>query len=105
MLEYLECLPGLDLRLEACNATSHEETRVLIKSLEEPLGGCFLLTAVLNDRLFMKHTIETFNVTWNSKFEAFRTIESVVDIGSLDFFVFVSSAMALGSLGQTNYGS
>ncbi|KIJ41950.1 hypothetical protein M422DRAFT_171681 [Sphaerobolus stellatus SS14] len=105
ILNYLEKRPDLNIRLEACDASSQHQTTSLIQSLSKPLGGCILLSVVLSDRLFLSHTRESFYTPVTSKAGAFKVLERSVDINSLDFLVSLSSAAIFGNIGQTNYAS
>ncbi|KAJ7847083.1 acyl transferase domain-containing protein [Mycena olivaceomarginata] len=74
--QYLQSLPDLDLRLEACDATSVEDLTRLISSLDCPLAGCIFSAVVLADPL-----------------------------EKLDFVLGISSVASFGAAGQTNYAS
>lgn len=103
---YLERRPDLDLRTVAIDSASELDMRTLLESIEEPLGGCFLLSAVLEDRLFALHTNKTFEVVFPPKVNAFRTLEKVVDLNTLDFVVTFSSVSGMfGNPGQTSYAA
>lgn len=96
----------LSLRVEACDAVSLEATATLVRSLKRPLGGCFLMTLVLADQLFMHQTEESFRKVCDAKVKALETFEKVFPIENLDFFVFFSSTVAvLGNVGQANYAA
>lgn len=103
ILEYLESLPDLHLRLESCDASSKEAMSALIQQTARPIAGCILLSVVLSDRLFSKHTSETFHIPFPPKKGAFDALKEVVEIPSLDFLIALSSAATFGSVGQTNY--
>ena len=104
ILQYLESLPYLTLRVEASDATSHDECRKMQKTIPRTIGGCMLMTAVLADRSFSFQTPDGFRTVWESKVDAFATIAAVLDIRSLDFFIAFSSMVGLlGNVGQTNY--
>ncbi|KAJ7642043.1 putative polyketide synthase [Roridomyces roridus] len=108
VLNYIKALPDIDLRLEACDSLSEEQTTKLIAGFDRPLGGAVFLPAILVDGLFMSFgpgspREKDFNKTIISKISAFEVLEKVVDIAKLDFFVSTSSAMSFGSAGQTNY--
>ncbi|CCM05253.1 uncharacterized protein FIBRA_07463 [Fibroporia radiculosa] len=104
LLAYLQMLPGLTLRTEAVDALSIDAMRSLLDTLVKPLGGCMFLTAILIDRTFAMQTEETFEASVACKVDAFRTLEEIVDIDSLDFVIATSSVCGLfGNAGQTNY--
>ncbi|EJD00213.1 polyketide synthase [Fomitiporia mediterranea MF3/22] len=105
MLDYLQSLYDLELRLENCDATSRNDMRRLLASIDSPLGGCMLLSAILSDRTFFAHNEETYEVPFKPKAMAFEVLEGVIDIGKLDFFVTFSSGTLFGNAGQTNYSS
>ncbi|OBZ65511.1 L-aminoadipate-semialdehyde dehydrogenase large subunit [Grifola frondosa] len=106
LLTYLEGLPDLTLRTEAVDAQSTEEMAALVGHLDRPLGGCMLLSAVLNDRTFASQTTETFEAPFGPKVGAFEVLEHVVAVESLDFLITFSSVSGMfGNAGQTNYAS
>ncbi|KAJ7301903.1 hypothetical protein DFH08DRAFT_992112 [Mycena albidolilacea] len=84
-VDYLRSFPDLDLRLEACDATSVEGLRQLIDTLDYPLAGCILSAA--------------------SKTEGYFALEKVVAIEKLDFLLAISSVAGFGAAGLTNYAS
>lgn len=104
-VDYLRTLPDLDLRLEACDATSVEALTKLISSLDRPLAGCVFSAAVLSDRLFLKQDKESFPVPFKPKTDAYFALEKVVDLEKLDFVLAISSVASFGSPGQTNYAA
>ncbi|EPS97319.1 hypothetical protein FOMPIDRAFT_1087229, partial [Fomitopsis schrenkii] len=63
-----------------------------------------LLSGVLVDRTFFSQDASTYEVT-KSKLQAIKTLESVLLVKSLDFFVAFSSIASFGNSGQTNYAS
>lgn len=103
-LAYLESREGVDIRVERCDALSAADTSALIKSIPEPIGGCFLMTLILEDGLFMRQTQESFERVCATKLKALQTFTAVKPIEELDFFVSFSSAVAIvGNGGQSNY--
>jgi hypothetical protein len=103
-LAYLNKREDVHLRLESCDAMSHEATSALVDSIKQPIGGCFLMTLVLSDALFMNQTEELFNMVCVMKLKVLETFTAVLAIERLDFFVSFSSIVALlGNLGQSNY--
>ncbi|KAF8920772.1 polyketide synthase [Mucidula mucida] len=104
-VDYLKSLPDLDLRLEACDASSVESLTKLINSLDHPLAGCLFTAAVLSDRLFLKQDAESFPIPFKPKTDAYFALEKVVAIEKLDFLLAVSSVAGFGAAGQTNYAS
>ncbi len=102
-VDYLKSLPDLDLRLEACDASSVESLTKLINSLDHPLAGCLFTAAVLSDRLFLKQDAESFPIPFKPKTDAYFALEKVVAIEKLDFLLAVSSVAGFGAAGQTNY--
>ncbi|KAF8990610.1 hypothetical protein BDQ17DRAFT_1393106 [Cyathus striatus] len=105
ILYYLKSRPELELRLEACDATSQQEVSKLIEGIQTPIAGCLLMSVVLSDRLFMSHAKETYYVPFSPKLGAFEALSRVIDIQTLDFLVSFSSAAVFGNPGQTNYAS
>ncbi|KAK7057599.1 polyketide synthase [Favolaschia claudopus] len=104
-VDYLQSLPDLDLRLEACDATSVEALTKLVSSLDHPLAGCVFSAAVLADRLFLKQDAESFPVPFKPKTDAYFALEKVVALDKLDFLLAISSVASFGAAGQTNYAS
>ncbi|KAH9934282.1 ketoacyl-synt-domain-containing protein [Fomitopsis serialis] len=106
LLAYLQTRDDLVLRTEAIDASSLEHTKELVTSIEKPVGGCMIMTAVLIDRTFVMQTPETFEAPFTAKMSAFTALEKVLDIGSLDFLLAFSSVAGMtGNAGQTNYSS
>jgi KR domain len=103
-LAYLESRDDLCLRIEASDALSVEATTRVVQSCDLPLGGCFLMTVVIEDQLFIRQTEETFRKVYDSKVKALETFNRVKPIETLDFMVFFSSSVALvGNVGQVSY--
>jgi hypothetical protein len=102
-VDYLKSLPDLELRLDACDASSAESLATLISSLDRPLAGCLFTAVVLSNRLFLKQDAESFSIPFKSKTDAYFALEKVVAIEKLDFLVAISSIAAFGVAGQTNY--
>ncbi|KAF7358619.1 Polyketide synthase [Mycena sanguinolenta] len=102
-VEYLQSLPDLDLRLEACDASSVDALTALIASLDCPLAGCVLTAAALASRLFLKQDAESFFVPFKPKTNAYFALEKVVEIEKLDFLIAISSVAGFGAAGETNY--
>lgn len=103
MLQFLERQDNLNLRLEACDASSQVSMKCLLSSIDIPIAGCMLLSTVVSDRLFSAHSKESFNAALIPKIEAFKILELVHPIRELDFLVAFSSAAAFGNAGQTAY--
>lgn len=102
-VDYLKSLPDLDLRLDACDASSVESLTTLISSLDRPLAGCMLTAVVLSNGLFLKQDAESFSIPFKPKTDAYFALEKVIAIEKLDFLVAVSSMAGFGVAGQTNY--
>jgi hypothetical protein len=102
-VDYLQSLPDLDLRLEACDATSVEALTTLVSSLDHPIAGCILTAAVLADRLYLKQDAESFPAPFKPKTDAYFALEKVIAIDKLDFLLAISSVASFGAAGQTNY--
>ncbi|KAF9650882.1 hypothetical protein BDM02DRAFT_3185038 [Thelephora ganbajun] len=101
---YMERRNDLTLQFEACNATSVPGMRRLMDGVKEPLGGCFLMTLVLSDGLFVSQTEDSIRRVVNVKWDSIKTLDTIVPIQTLDFCVSFSSVSALiGNLGQSNY--
>ncbi|KAJ3839953.1 putative polyketide synthase [Lentinula raphanica] len=100
---YAKDLPGLNLRLEACDGASSKAMSDLISSLSLPLAGVMLLSASINDRLFSAHDEDSWSSPFISKVHVFKALEAACSLESLDFIIAFSSATILGSLGQANY--
>jgi hypothetical protein len=101
----MESRDDLCLRVEACDALCVEATSSLVQSCGMPIGGCIIMTLVLDDQLFIHQTEETFRKVCDAKLKAVKTLNLASPIEKLDFLVFLSSSVALlGNIGQSNYG-
>ena len=106
VLHHLRGLSDLTLQAPAVDATSEKDMAAILSNLSAPLGGCVLMAALLNDRIFSSHTQETFDVVFPPKVDAFTVLERVVDLNTLDFVVTYSSISGVfGNAGQTNYAA
>ena len=106
IVDYLQSIPDLTLKLEASDACSQDSTTALLGSILVPLGGCMLLSVVLADRMFAFQDDTNFSKVFASKTGACSVFASCLPGGipSLDFFVSFSSVVGLfGNGGQTNY--
>ncbi|KAF5356753.1 hypothetical protein D9756_006516 [Leucocoprinus leucothites] len=105
-LQYLESQSDLHLKLVACDALNAIEVSVFLKTVKQPVGGCFLMPLVLRDALFLQQSHETIEAVRQSKVGALDVLSSLCDIKSMDFLVGFSSVTALwGNVGQSNYSS
>ncbi|KAJ3554330.1 hypothetical protein NP233_g12444 [Leucocoprinus birnbaumii] len=105
-LQYLERQSDLDLKLYACNALDKTDVAAFLETVEQPIGGCFLMPLVLRDALFLQQSHESIETVRQSKLGALDVLASVCNIKSMDFFVAFSSVGALwGNVGQSNYAS
>ncbi|KAK7039778.1 polyketide synthase [Favolaschia claudopus] len=104
-VDCLQALPGLDLRLEACDASSVEALTHLISSFDLPLAGCILTALALSDRLFMKQDADSFSIPFKPKTVAYFALEQVVALDKLDFLIAISSIASFGDAGQSNYAA
>ncbi|KAJ7782237.1 hypothetical protein DFH07DRAFT_789912 [Mycena maculata] len=105
-IAYLRGRDDLDLRLAKCDATDARATSLLVESLLVPIAGCFQMTMVLSDALFLEQTQANFTAVHDSKIKVFEVFAAKVDIHSLDFYIAFSSLSGLiGIPGQTNYAS
>ncbi|KAK7039784.1 polyketide synthase [Favolaschia claudopus] len=104
-VECLQALPGLELRLEACDASSVEALTHLVSSFDRPLAGCILAALALSDRLFMKQDADSFSIPFKPKTVAYLALEQVVALDKLDFLVAISSLASFGVAGQSNYSA
>ncbi|KAJ7096113.1 hypothetical protein C8R44DRAFT_379140 [Mycena epipterygia] len=103
---YLQSQDDLNFRLERCDATNIDEMNYLVQSLPVPIAGCFQMTLVLSDTPFFTQTYDRFHGIHDSKLGVFETFSGQVEMGSLDFFVALSSISGLiGLPGQSNYSS
>ncbi|KAJ7642832.1 hypothetical protein B0H17DRAFT_1148728 [Mycena rosella] len=103
---YLEGRDELIFRLEKCDATDVDQMSALLSSLPAPLAGCFHMTMVLSDALFLDQTPDTFRTVYDSKIRVFEVFTELVEIQRLDFVVVISSFSGLvGVPGQSNYAS
>ncbi|KAJ7364509.1 hypothetical protein DFH08DRAFT_1073196 [Mycena albidolilacea] len=105
-VEYLKCQEDLVLALEPCDAMDKDATRALIDSIQVLVAGCFQMTLVLSEALFLNLTEEALHLVQDSKVKVFETFAAEVDITSLDFFVSLSSFSGLfGLVGESIYSS
>ncbi|KAF7348023.1 putative polyketide synthase [Mycena sanguinolenta] len=101
---YLRSLEFLDIRLEAVDATSPISMSGFFDSIDRPIGGCFILTAVLADGLFPTLTEQEFTAVYASKTGVLETLHQTIDTSAMDFIVAFSSVSSLvGTGGQANY--
>ncbi|KAH7906790.1 hypothetical protein BJ138DRAFT_1071251 [Hygrophoropsis aurantiaca] len=105
MLSYLEQRADLYLQLEAVDATSVERMTDLVQGITLPIAGCMLLSGVLSDRSFFFQDAASFEAVYAPKVRAFETVETVLNIDKMDFFIAFSSIATFGNAGQTNYSS
>ncbi|CAK5267713.1 unnamed protein product [Mycena citricolor] len=107
-IAWMQTRGNLELRMDACDATSERALASLTDKLSEthPIGGCIQLTLVLSDATFQSQTAAGFKTVRDSKVGVFDAFSHVVDVHALDFYVAFSSLSGLVGLpGQTNYGS
>ncbi|KAJ6457120.1 hypothetical protein C8R47DRAFT_995908, partial [Mycena vitilis] len=105
-LSYLRTRVDLDLQLQKCDATDGNATAALLNGLCVPIAGCFQMTLVLADALFVNQGEAQIRAVHDSKVRAFEVFTQTVDIKSLDFYVAFSSLSGLlGFSGQSNYAS
>lgn len=106
ILHHLRTLSDLTIQTLAADAASANDMATVLSTLSAPLGGCMLLSVLLNDRLFVSHTQESFERVFPPKVQAFEVLERVVDLNTLDFLVTFSSVSGMfGNAGQTNYAT
>jgi hypothetical protein len=104
-LNYLESLADLSLTLHAADASDERGMAAVVDSLVGPIGGCMLLSIALTDKTYAGHSESSYRATFPSKVGAFKIVEKLIDVSSLDFLVAFTSVSALfGNAGQTNYG-
>ena len=103
-LSALQSLPDLDLQLIAADATSTDDMRKVVRSLEIELGGCMLLSVVLVDRPFVHQTRDSYDAAFDPKTVAFETLQAVTSVEQMEFcMAFTSVSGFFGNAGQTNY--
>jgi hypothetical protein len=103
-LLYLESLSDLNLTLVAADAADESGMGSAIKALQGPIGGCMMLSMLLSDRLFARHSEASYRSSFPAKLGALEVIEKVVAVPQLEFLIAFSSVTALlGNAGQTNY--
>ncbi|KAM5543754.1 hypothetical protein V8D89_002371 [Ganoderma adspersum] len=106
ILHHLHTLSDLTIQTLAADAASANDMTTVLSTLSAPLGGCMLLSVLLNDRLFVSHTQESFERVFPPKVQAFEVLERVLDLNALDFLVTFSSVSGMfGNAGQTNYAT
>ncbi|KAJ7239968.1 hypothetical protein B0H12DRAFT_1237450 [Mycena haematopus] len=103
---YLKGRHELTLRFEKCDATDVDQMSALLRTLPAPLAGCFCMTMVLSDALFLDQTPDAFQAVHDSKLRVFEILTELVEIRRLDFVAAISSFSGLvGIPGQSNYAS
>ncbi|EIN09536.1 polyketide synthase [Punctularia strigosozonata HHB-11173 SS5] len=106
VLRYLTDLTDLDIKLLASDATNVTDLRRVLSAISCPIGGCMMLTAVLEDKMFASLTQDSFERVFAAKIGAFNALTQALDITSLDFLItFTSISGMFGSAGQTNYAA
>jgi hypothetical protein len=104
MLDYLETLPDLNLRVLAVDATSIEAMSAMLKDTKRSIGGCMLMAVTLIDRLFSRQDAASFDAVFAPKVGAMEALQRCLDVSSLDWLVSFSSVSAFfGNAGQTSY--
>jgi hypothetical protein len=104
MLEYLEAVRGLDLRVLAVDATAAEAMSAMLQDVKQPIGGCMLMAVTLIDRLFSRQDAASFDAVFAPKVGAMEVLRQSLDISSLDWVISFSSVSAFfGNAGQTSY--
>jgi predicted tellurium resistance membrane protein TerC len=99
-------MPDVKIKVESFDATSGEAMAALARRIEIPIGGCFIATLILDDGLFMRQTPESFHAVSNLKLKVFEAFTSIFNIETLDFFISLSSLMAVvGNSGQSSYAA
>lgn len=92
--------------MESFDATSTEGMSTLAQSITLPIGGCFIATLVLIDKLFMSQKLAEFHKVSDLKYNVFKAFSSAFDVKSLDFLVSLSSMVTIvGNSGQSNYSA
>ncbi|KAI8803284.1 polyketide synthase [Cladochytrium replicatum] len=101
---------GSDFHIDILAADASDEA--VMRSVFElaatpvPIGGIMLMTVVLADELFVNMTEEKFTTVMRSKVDAFRVIQSIVDLKQIEFFLlFSSSSVLFSNPGQANYSA
>jgi hypothetical protein len=74
-LLYLESLPDLTLTLVAADAADESEMATAVKSLPGPIGGCMMLSMVLSDKLFSRHSESSYRASFPAKVGALEALE------------------------------
>jgi acyl transferase domain-containing protein/NADPH:quinone reductase-like Zn-dependent oxidoreductase/NAD(P)-dependent dehydrogenase (short-subunit alcohol dehydrogenase family)/SAM-dependent methyltransferase/acyl carrier protein len=98
---------GIRVEVLSCDVSS---LPVLSESIAEisktmpPIKGCINAAMVLKDAVFENMTHQMWQTTLNSKINTSWNLHQVLPVGSLDFFVFLSSVAGVyGSISQSNY--
>lgn len=92
--------------MESFDATSAEAASALARSIDLPVGGCFIATAAMIDSFFMNQTPEAERKVSSLKLDVFKAFSSAFDVWKLDFVVSLSSIVTfLGNAGQSSYAA
>ncbi|KAK0195634.1 putative polyketide synthase [Armillaria mellea] len=104
IIEYLRSRRDLNLRLERSDASNKDDLHRLLSGARPELGGCFILTAYISDRIFLNTSEEDFYNVRRATSDVLQAFLNTVDTTILDFLVVFSSVSALfGNPGQANY--
>ncbi|KAK0504545.1 putative polyketide synthase [Armillaria luteobubalina] len=104
IIEYLRSRRDLNLRLERSDASNKYDLHRLLSGARPELGGCFILTAYISDRMFLNMSEEDFYNVRRATSDVLEAFLNTVDPTTLDFLVVFSSVSALfGNPGQANY--
>lgn len=77
---------------------------IFARTIDIPVGGCFIATFSMLDLLFMSQKSESFHQVADLKLNVFKSFASVFDAGKVDFIVSLSSFITLvGNAGQSSY--
>ncbi|KIY47770.1 hypothetical protein FISHEDRAFT_44661, partial [Fistulina hepatica ATCC 64428] len=104
-LQYLQELSDLSLTIEKCDASFLENVLRVVQKITPRIGGCILLSGLLNDRMFTSHDPKSYREAFPPKVGAFKALECALSISSLRFFITISTIITCGSTGQTSYSS
>jgi hypothetical protein len=100
----LQSVESLNIRFEPVDASSLDAMQALFESIDKPIGGCIILTAVLADALFPTLSQKDFDDVFASKTGVVETLRQAANTSAMDFVIAFSSITSVfGTGGQANY--
>jgi len=103
LLEWARTI-GVEIIVRSVDSTDKAQMKTLFSSLNLPLGGVFLLSAVFDDKPISKLDAKSFAIVSAPKTQAADRVMELVDPDTIEFFILFSSVSSVfGNPGQGNY--